>query len=179
MDLLLCARSHTSWAAGMEPLAALAGSCSVTGWLRPSVYSRCSREEAGRFGVFVCLCLCGWPLTCASVHNYTWVYIRRFIGCSVYYCLCYLVSDSYDGLQKVSYFGGGGGSTDLHTALLGETPSNTFVMNWSAICKPGLIVRHRRLISLMLLWLNGKCIPAARFRDLMEKQIKSITHGCT
>ena len=45
-------------------------------------------------------------------------------------------------------------STGLHRALT-STPSNTFRMNWSTRCEPGLITHHQCGTSLMLLWLNG------------------------
>lgn len=38
---------------------------------------------------------------------------------------------------------------------LTATLMNTFGMNWNADCVPGLLERHQRLTSLMLLWQNG------------------------
>ena len=51
--------------------------------------------------------------------------------------------------------------TGLHRALT-STPLNTFRMNWSADCEPGLIAQHQCPTLLMLLELTGSNSPQQR-----------------
>ena len=56
--------------------------------------------------------------------------------------------------------------TGRHRALT-SAPSNTFGMNWTADCKPGLIAQHQCPTSLMLV-AEWKQVPKAMFQHLVE-----------